>query len=357
MFKLTIPGSLLLVLLVAGCRATVPPSPVETGYSDIDWPGQVVVYAGPEMIWPTFAQEEVKNRQARAKLREPMSFSFSNANFASVLGRLREDTGLNIMVNWESLEIVGIVEHSPVTMQLEDVPAEHLLRYTLDTVSAEQFDGDKAGYEIIDGVVYISTNLELRSLVFTRVYDIRTLLNVNAPDIRLLYPDRPEAVEYALTRMGEQSLRPQHPVPSQSDGPNGGLFGDDGDHYEEQMSRSQLVDQFTELIQETVGTMDEWLDEESTMRELNGWLIVKTSRRNHLHIESLLASFHKAQADRFQRKARLVEVFGLLKRAEAYRLDQRYAAALGVLDQALAVDPENVEALALREIVAGAMGR
>lgn len=82
-------------------------------------------------------------------------------------------------------------------------------------------------------------------------------------------------------------------------GGGGGLFGDDSDSDDDKPTytieqealladRQELVDQYAELIHATVGNPDEWLDEESTLNELNGKLIVKTTPDNHEQIQRLI---------------------------------------------------------------------
>lgn len=112
-----------------------------------------------------------------------------------------------------------------------------------------------------------------------------------------------------------------------------------------------------DLIQDGVGSYDEWLDEESTVREINGNLVVKTTADNHDAVHALLAQLRRSQAEDYRRQLVLIEVFVLLKEAEDARLDQDYAAALSAIDQALRVDPENPEATAMREVVVATLGR
>jgi hypothetical protein len=112
-----------------------------------------------------------------------------------------------------------------------------------------------------------------------------------------------------------------------------------------------------DLIQDTVGDLSEWLDQASTIRELNGNLVIKTTPENHEQIRQLLAVSREAQLRQFQHRARLIEVLVLLRRAEGHRLNQEYRDALRCLDQALRVDPENPQALALKEIVEQTLSR
>lgn len=87
------------------------------------------------------------------------------------------------------------------------------------------------------------------------------------------------------------------------------------------------------------------------MTELNGNLIVRTTPGNHRSIRALLITLHKSQAEHFKQRAKTIEVFLLLQDAEGHRLKQNYDAALRKINQALRVDPESVEANALKEII------
>ncbi|MEX2216137.1 MAG: hypothetical protein WD768_18645, partial [Phycisphaeraceae bacterium] len=80
-------------------------------------------------------------------------------------------------------------------------------------------------------------------------------------------------------------------------GSSGGYAGptprfSDSDSEGDQITRAESIEQLTTLIQDTVGTTSEWAaygGELSSLREITGNLIVKTTPRNHKAIAELIA--------------------------------------------------------------------
>jgi general secretion pathway protein D len=251
------------------------------------------------------AGESEANRAAQASLRKIVTLSNDNLSLDQVIAFIRDTTGANIAVNWPALELVGIDQDSLVTISLSRVPAEQLLRLVLDQVSADAFDDDKAGFTVAEGIVKISTLRDLKSETETRVYDIRDLLVQvpnfdNAPGF-----DLNEALSNTSSGGSDQGGSG-----GSGGGGEGGLFGDSGDsdQTEDLPSRQELVDQIVNLINTTVGDPDEWLDEESTLTELNGNMIIKTTGDNHRQIVGLLGRLRETRAVQISVEARFLSV-------------------------------------------------
>jgi len=253
------------------------------------------------------AGESEANRAAQAALRKIVTLSNENLSLNQVIAFIRDTTGANIAVNWPALEIVGITQESLVTISLSRVPAEQLLRLVLDQVSAEAFDDDKAGFTISEGIVKISTLRDLKSETETRVYDIRDLL-VQVPNFNQA-PGFDLNDALSNTNSGG-STGGSGGGGGGGGGGEGGLFGsDDGGQQEEELpSRQELVDQIRDLITTTVGDPDEWLDEESTLNELNGNMIIKTTGDNHRQITGLLGRLRETRAVQISVEARFLQV-------------------------------------------------
>ncbi|MEM6507587.1 MAG: hypothetical protein AAF711_19285, partial [Planctomycetota bacterium] len=253
------------------------------------------------------AGESEANRAAQAALRKIVTLNNDNLSLDQVIAFIRDTTGANIAVNWPALELVGIDQDSLVTISLSRVPAEQLLRLVLDQVSADAFDDDKAGFTVSEGIVKISTLRDLKSETETRVYDIRDLLVQvpnfsNAPGF-----DLNDAL--SNTSSGGSGQGTTGGGGGGGGGGEGGLFGDDDeDEGEELPSRQELVDQIVELITTTVGDPDEWLDEESTLTELNGNMIIKTTGDNHRQIIGLLGRLRETRAVQISVEARFLAV-------------------------------------------------
>lgn len=275
-----------------------------TPYSDIlTYPGE-----WPELTYLRLrgldndAGESDANRAAQAALRKIVTLSNDNLSLDQVIAFIRDTTGANIAVNWPALELVSIDQDSLVTISLSRVPAQQLLRLVLDQVSADAFDDDKAGFTISEGIVKISTLRDLKTETETRVYDIRDLL--------VQVPNFTSAPGFDLN----DALSNTNSGGSNGSGGGGGgggessLFGDGEEDAEDVPTRDELVDQINELITTTVGDPDEWLDEESTLTELNGNMIIKTTADNHRQIVGLLSRLRETRAVQISVEARFLSV-------------------------------------------------
>jgi type II secretory pathway component GspD/PulD (secretin) len=251
------------------------------------------------------AGESEANRAAQASLRQIVSLNNDNFSLDQVIDYIRESTGANIAVNWPALELVGIDQDSLVSISLTNVPASQLLRLVLDQVSADAFDDDKAGFTVSEGVVKISTLRDLKTETETQVYDIRDLL-VQVPN----FSNAPGFdLNEALSNTSSGGSNSGGGGGGGGSG-SGGLFGDDNnnDQQEDLPSREELVEDIVELIQTTVGDPDEWLDEESTLTELNGNMIIKTTADNHRQILGLLGRLRETRAVQISVEARFLTV-------------------------------------------------
>jgi hypothetical protein len=195
-----------------------------------------------------FGADHEINRRVALRLREPVPVNFDANKLVNVLDYLRNVTGVNFYVNWPLLQVAGVEKDVPVTLQLASMPADQALRLVVHQVSAIN-EFDPVAFSIIDGIVHVSTKRDLMRITDTRHYYIGDLLG-NAPP----------------------------------------LSADLDSHVR---SREELVEEICTLIQDTVGCPEEWAalgGDVSTIRELNGSLIVKTSSDNHRAIISLLAN-------------------------------------------------------------------
>lgn len=283
----------------------------------------------PQVFWPD--QEERarpmgKDDVAMLQLERIVTINFEDAALGNVIDYIRDATGVNIVVNWAELEAVGLDRDMLCTVNLSRIPARQLLEAALAQAGADNFDDEKPAYTIAEGVVYISTIAECRNTTAVAIYDIRFIQDwLTRRELRAVYQDDPLAME--LLTLDMQT------------------------HQGGDVSWQEAIDQVVELVQDTVGEPDEWLDEESTIRELNGNLIIKTTPENHREVQDYLDMFiaHNRRAQvAFVRE---LEVVRLLRRAEALRADGDHAEALGLVEEALLVDPLHEPARALRLVL------
>jgi len=246
--------------------------------------------------------ESEANRRAAMQLKEAVPINFEGNRLVNVIDYLRNTTGANFFVNWPALEEVGVEQDSPVSLQLANVPAEQALRLVLQQVGQiAQFD--PIGYSIIEGVVTIDTQRNLKKTTDTRVYDIRDLL--------VQVPNFSNAPAFDLN----EALSNTNSGGSNQGGGGGGgggsdtsIFGDDDQEAETGPTREELIEQILTLIQDTVGTPEEWVDLQSSLRELNGNLIVKTTPDNHRQVIALLGQLRETRAIQIHVEARFLLV-------------------------------------------------
>ncbi|NJO83263.1 MAG: hypothetical protein HC828_10885, partial [Blastochloris sp.] len=94
---------------------------------------------------------------------------------------------------------------------------------------------------------------------------------------------------------------------------------------EEEPTREELVENILDLIRSTVGTPLEWEDgAESSVRELNGSLFVKTSASNHRDILGVLSQFRERRATQISVEARFLLVDNNFLEEFGLDLDFRY---------------------------------
>lgn len=303
-------------------------------------------------------QHEIADAKVREQLKKKVSLSQDKIEIQDVIAFVRQKTGIQISVNWNILANSKIDRSAPVSIQLADVPASQPLDLALQQVSAEAFDDDKADYMVQDGVVVISTRRDLQSRTVTRTYDINWFLNQQRTLQHLLYHKQDQAREIrALLLQNEFIALDTASTQAPEIENEATIFASPQDtrFFENRTSSGQLIDEVRELMQQNIGEPDEWLDEQSTIDVINGFLHVRTTTANHAEILSLLAQLYVAQVEQYEKQAALIEVFILLQRAEEYRLKQDYPAALHLVNQALNVDPDSPYARSLKKILVGAM--
>ena len=311
-----------------------------------------------------------------------VSVDYHDTPLSTIHDAMREQTGINIMVNWRDLEIATIDQDTSVTLQLDNVSARTVLDYTMQQAGANAFDDDKPGYRVREGVLDVARLRALKIQVATRIYNIRPLLASRATLlaqfesqlISSIYsddlgegggglfgggndvPDFTSAPNFdlneAISNVGPRSARnganstagsaapprclgrvrrprpianaspskasprrdktPAQASPAKGAGssaptPSQATTGFPShaervaqlqDYIrqttgysispEDFPSQDEQIDSLINLIQDNVGDYDEWLDDDSTVREINGQLVIKSTLENHDAIAALL---------------------------------------------------------------------
>mgnify|MGYP003960311867 CR=1 FL=1 len=273
-------------------EATVPYNELITYPSD--WP-QLTAHRLGSLGQDTGDTET--NRRVQLKLTEPLPINFEANRMVNVMDYFRNTTGVNYFVNWAALEAAGVEQDTPITLQLNNIPADQALRLVLQQAGGGA-ELEPIGFSIIEGVVTVSTQRDLTKTTDTRVYDIRDLL--------VQIPRFTGAPEFDLNSALSNTS---------SGGSSGGaqssttLFEDADDV--ETITREEMIEQITQLIQDTVGNQPDWAaygGEVSSLRELNGNLIVKTTPDNHRDMIKLLGQLRSARAMQIHIESRFLLV-------------------------------------------------
>jgi hypothetical protein len=114
--------------------------------------------------------DDPANARTAEKLRKPVKADFQNNSFSDVLDLLRDQAGVDILVQWPQLEQAGLDRNAPVTLRLrEPTPVGSVLSLLFRTLPVH------LTYEIDKGVVVIGA-AEASSPEVTRVYDVSDLV-------------------------------------------------------------------------------------------------------------------------------------------------------------------------------------
>ncbi|MEY2795160.1 MAG: hypothetical protein RIR10_876, partial [Planctomycetota bacterium] len=300
-------------------------------------------------------RESTVNRQAMAALQKAVSVNFNNNQLDQVFSYMNQVSGVEFYPDWKALETIGVRPEDPITLTLDNVPAEVALKRVVEQLGDES---DRPDYSVEDGVIVVSSSEQLRKKTITIVYDIRDLLFEvpyfdNAPDFNL---------SSALSQGGQGQGGGGSGGGfggggggfgggggggggfggggGGSGGGGGGIIGDPGED-PERKSREELIEQITTIIQDQVDP-DNWVDnggDTGKIQELNGNLIITNTARNHRDIEGLLTQLRSIRALQINYEARVIGVTSDWFEQIGVDLDIYFNTNNRMFDQARAADP------------------
>ncbi len=231
------------------------------------------------------------NRLIRHRLAASVpSIIVHNQPFSGVVGLLRNETGTNIVVNWNALAAAGVSKQTPISLSLRNVPFKKVLSIVLQ--QAQGGGGSRLGYSISEGVLTISTRAQLAQQQVVKVYDIHDLL-VQAPN----FSNAPSFNLQSATQNTSSS------VSSQGGGgamgaAGGGLFTGSASTTSQAGQSAKLIKSITKLITSTVDPAS-WTVNGGTIgsiSELNGQFVVNQTPNNQTKIYNLLQQLREARA-------------------------------------------------------------
>lgn len=232
-----------------------------------------------------------------------ISAEYQGITFHKAIDELRAATGLNIQPNWSRIAAAGVERDSIIDVRLRDVPVSVCLRSILDQAGTDKAELE---FDVLDGIVVISTAQDLSRSTIMRIYDVSDLMGsrygmrrfANTPVLRLELVGGETAGGKIVSGGGSASA-----------GGAAQLFGGGGAGGMQQASgtaaptpepqAADFVDMTTliDLIQSTT-LPESWRDAGGNVggiRSFQNALLITHTRQAHLEITDLLARLRAAQ--------------------------------------------------------------
>lgn len=288
--------------------------------------------------WPTISfkrgepmqfSETAQNRAVLAVMEEKrIPINFADNAFADVMNFYEQVSGLNIDIDWESLEMIGVDRDAPVTLKLTNVTLETVL----DRVLAKVSDPDiPAGWAVKDGILMVASDEVLRRDTLLEIYDIRDLL-IDIPD----YTNAPQfdlnsAFQNSGGRGGGGGTGRS---PFQQNNQQQGQQG-------QRRTRDEMIEEIVDIITSNVD-YDGWQEnggETGSIREFNGNLIITNTPKNHRAVIGLLRKLREVRALQISVEARFLLVSQDFFEQIGFDLDVYFGANSNEFQLARTLDP------------------
>lgn len=301
---------LLVSFLLPEHRPWVPaPAPTHAGQADdTAGPASVVAAAAPATAQENAPEMECEaDRRTRERLQQVLATVdlAEGTSFADAMDFLRTQTKINISVNWAALGLIG-VERTTDTggVVLHDAKVETALEILLDNATLAGGGAGRVAYDVVDGVMRISTADDLSTRVMVRIYDCRDLLGQG------LTPAQQSALDVFAARLAQaprSTTRPAgvaetQPAHARSGGqaqPTRRRTADTDPLVAELLGelRNRSADQLVEVISSMIDP-GSWMPEGTLgdVKEYDGFLVVRHTPSAHRQLAELLGAIRKAKA-------------------------------------------------------------
>lgn len=118
-----------------------------------------------------------RRRPARRRLRVK-EWTFDNTAASDVFEVVRKNAGVNIHINWRSLQEIGIQKDTPITLRASNISTARALDLITNELSGSRDKLERVYWLVDDGVLTIATGTALNRHTFTRVFYVADLLTV-----------------------------------------------------------------------------------------------------------------------------------------------------------------------------------
>ncbi|MEO1278598.1 MAG: hypothetical protein AAFV77_06570, partial [Planctomycetota bacterium] len=238
----------------------------------------------------------------------------------SALAFIAQQSQVDIDIEWETLETLGIDRNTPVTLRLAgSVNATTALDRLLAKASPDDFNA--ADWGILDGLLTITSAESLLDKTAVGIYDINDLLH-EVPD----YPDVPE-------------LDLQQALQSGQGGGGQSPFQDQGDNEIEETPLEDRINEIIEIIENNIEEDRGFLEGRWTITPYRGLLIVRATPKAHRQIGGLLDKLRAQQALQLNVETRFLLVNQDYFEQIGFDLDIYFNAKSDQFQTAAAADP------------------
>ncbi|OAB63696.1 hypothetical protein AY599_28135 [Leptolyngbya valderiana BDU 20041] len=237
--------------------------------------------------WPAISQsreaqaefvDSAENRRVLAQLESSrVQMNLQDNPLESALAYIAQQAEVDMDVEWETLERLGIDRQTPVTLRLAStVNATTALDRLLAKASPDDFNA--ADWAVIDGLLTISSAETLLDKTAVGIYDINDLLH-EIPD----YPDVPE-------------IDLQQALQSSQGGGGQSPFQDQGDNEIEETPLEDRINEIIEIVENNIDEDRGFLEGRWTITPYRGLLIIRATPKAHRQIGGLLDKLRAQQA-------------------------------------------------------------
>ncbi len=248
------------------------------------------------------SSESIEDRRVNKALDQVIAripFQDKGVEFQYAIDWFRDATGINIYVNWGTLETEEPnIRQNLIDLQLSNVKAETVLQRMLSNAGGGIVE---IGYVIVDGVINIDLKRRLDEMTYPRVYDILDLL------------DRP--ANFTGPRVDLSSLADSTSTSSSGGGGGGtSIWGDDTETESEgeDVTRAQARQMLIDLVKKSTGDPEvDWYPAGPGSIDLlvgTGNLVVKQTAAKHRLIQDLISKLRESTTIQVSVEARFLEV-------------------------------------------------
>ena len=216
---------------------------------------------------------------------------FDNEPLADVFDFFRDAANINLVVNWRSLELVGVGKDSPVTLKVRNVNLSRAIELTLGSFNSGQGPLNGVYCVFDDGVYTVATGAILDQQRMVQIYDVADLL-VPVPDFR------GQPLDTGTESGSSGGSRDRSFQRGGHGGGQGGGFGDrdrqrrdgddDGDDTSMTEQRQQRSETLIDIVKSTIGEEFWQPVGRGSVHILRGTMIINQSRLGFLLMDRSL---------------------------------------------------------------------